>query len=187
MGWGSGTANFPYLISPLTALQQRAYTDGSVIQWVTDDYKDKNINATASQATACLVFVKADAGEGYIVVDGNQGDRNNLTLWANGETVIKNVAAWCNNTIVTIHSPGPVLVEEWINHENITAVLYAGLPGQESGNAIVDVLYGRINPAGRLPFTIAKERKDYGVELMYDANNLQAPQQEFTNGMPQIL
>jgi len=182
MGWGSGTANFPYLVSPLTALQARAMLDGSVIQWVTDDYNNNTQASTASQASVCLVFVKADAGEGYITVDGNQGDRNNLTLWANGENVIKTVAGQCNNTIVTIHSPGPILMEDWIDHPNVTAVLYAGLPGQESGNAIVDILYGRLNPAGRLPFTIAKNRSDYGVDLMYVPDNYYAPQQEFTQG-----
>ncbi|EWC46548.1 hypothetical protein DRE_04271 [Drechslerella stenobrocha 248] len=182
MGWGSGTANFPYLISPLTALQNKAYADGSVIQWVVDDYATGEMSKVARQAEACLVFVKAQAGEGYLTVDGNQGDRNNLTLWANGEEVIRTVAADCDNTIVTVHSPGPVTMEEWIDHPNITAVIFAGLPGQESGNAIVDVLYGLVEP-GRLPFTIGKTASDYGVKLMYKPDNTYAPQQEFTSGL----
>ncbi|KAJ6260554.1 hypothetical protein Dda_4780 [Drechslerella dactyloides] len=182
MGWGSGTANFPYLISPLTALQNRAYQDNSVIQWVVDDYATEHMDATARQADTCLVFVKADAGEGYLTVDGNNGDRNNLTLWANGEHVIKTVAGNCSNTIVTVHAPGPVLMEEWIDHPNVTAVLFAGLPGQESGNSIVDVLYGHVEP-GRLPFTIAKSAEDYGVKLMYKPDNSYAPQQDFTSGL----
>ncbi|KAK6360620.1 hypothetical protein TWF730_006756 [Orbilia blumenaviensis] len=182
MGWGSGTANFPYLISPLSALQNKAIADGSVIQWVVDDYATMQMEHTATQASACLVFVKAQAGEGFLIVDGNQGDRNNLTLWSNGEEVIRTVAANCNNTIVTVHSPGPVTMEEWIDHPNITAVLYAGLPGQESGNSIVDVLYGLVEP-GRLPFTIAKNASDYGVNLMYKPDNTYAPQQNFTSGL----
>jgi beta-glucosidase len=62
-------------------------------------------------------------GEGYIQVDGNLGDRNNLTLWQGGDTLvsedkkketkekkrltfaqIEQVAALCNNTIVVVHS-----------------------------------------------------------------------------------
>ncbi|KAF3312915.1 hypothetical protein TWF173_006498 [Orbilia oligospora] len=177
MGWGSGTANFPYLISPLSALQNKAIADNTVIQWVVDDYATGHMKQTATQATVCLVFVKAQAGEGFVGVDGNQGDRKNLTLWSNGEEVISTVAANCNNTIVTIHSPGPVTLEEWIEHPNVTAVVYAGLPGQESGNSIVDVLYGLVEP-GRLPFTIAKNAKDYGVSLMYEPDNTYAPQQD---------
>ncbi|KAF3939364.1 Beta-glucosidase [Dactylella cylindrospora] len=182
MGWGSGTANFPYLISPLTALQQKAYSLGSVIQWVVDDYAYAQMEDVARQAAVCLVFVKAQSGEGYITVDGNQGDRKNLTLWSNGEGVIRTVASECNNTVVTVHGPGPVTMEEWIEHPNITAVLFAGLPGQESGNAIVDVLWGHVEP-GRLPFTIAKNATDYGVQLMYEPNDRYAPQQNFTSGL----
>ncbi|KAF3908700.1 Beta-glucosidase [Arthrobotrys entomopaga] len=182
MGWGSGTANFPYLISPLNALQNKAIADGSVIQWVVDDYAYNEMNYTARQADTCLVFVKSLSGEGYITVDGNQGDRKNLTLWRNGEEVIKTVAGNCKNTIVTVHAPGPVTMEEWIDHPNVTAVLFAGLPGQESGNSIVDVLYGLVEP-GRLPFTIAKNASDYGVSLMYEPDNNFAPQQNFTDAL----
>lgn len=50
---------------------------------------------------------------GYIIVDGNQGDRNNLTLWQGAEDVIRNVSSLCKNTIVVLHTVGPVLIDEW--------------------------------------------------------------------------
>lgn len=50
-------------------------------------------------------------------------------------------------------------------HENVTAVIFAGLPGQESGNAITDILSGIVNPSGRLPITIAKNGADYGTNI----------------------
>lgn len=49
----------------------------------------------------------------------------------------------------------------WANHPNVTAILAAHLPGEETGNSIVDILWGDINPSGRLPFTIAKSEADY--------------------------
>jgi beta-glucosidase len=49
----------------------------------------------------------------------------------------------------------------WINHPNIKAVLWPGLPGQESGNAFADIVLGKENPSGRIPYTIAKEYADY--------------------------
>jgi len=43
----------------------------------------------------------------------------------------------------------------WSNHPNITAIIYAGAPGEQAGPALVDILWGKVNPSGRLPFTIA--------------------------------
>ena len=92
MGWGSGTAQFSYLISPYEALQARARQDGTAFQWVFDDYNYPLIATTAQQATVCFAFVKSDSGEGYITVDGNQGDRNNLSAWQAGDELVATVA-----------------------------------------------------------------------------------------------
>jgi beta-glucosidase len=136
-GWGSGTSNYPYLVTPLTAIQNQAVADGSVINAVTDNYAYSQIDFVARQASVCIVVVTADSGEGYISVDQNEGDRNNLTLWHDGETLIRNVTTSCNNTVVVIHSVGPVLVESFADNPNVTAIVWAGLPGQEAGNTLV--------------------------------------------------
>lgn len=185
MGWGSGTAEFPYLVDPLTAIQNTVLgKSGGVIQDVADNYADAQVTTVASQASVAIVFVSADSGEGFISVDGNIGDRNNLTLWHNGDDLIKNVSALCNNTIVVMNTVGPVLVNSFYNNPNVTAVLWAGLPGEQAGNSIADVLYGRVNPGGKLPFSIAKERSDYGTDVMYEPNNgMNAPQDDFTEGI----
>ncbi|PCH42860.1 glycoside hydrolase family 3 protein [Wolfiporia cocos MD-104 SS10] len=165
MGWGSGSDNFPYLVSPLEAIQARAREDGSsvnswLLDWDTVDAAD-----AAWGYEVALVFVNSDSGEGYIEVDGNFGDRNNLTLWHNADNLVQAVAAVNNNTIVVAHSVGPSIIEPWIEHPNVTAVIWAQVPGQEAGNSLVDVLYGDYNPSGRLPYTIAKRLEDYGVFL----------------------
>jgi beta-glucosidase len=132
----------------------------------------------------CLVFANADSGEGYITVDGNVGDRKNLTLWQGADQVIQSVAANCNNTVVVLHTVGAVLVDDWYDHPNITGILWAGVPGQESGNALTDVLYGRVNPGGKTPFTWGKTRDDYGAPLVFTPNNGNgAPQEDFTEGI----
>lgn len=182
-GWGSGTANFPYLISPATAIQNEVVSKGGVVQAVTDDWAAKQIAALARQASVSIVFVNADAGETFIVVDGNRGDRNNLTLWQGGDQLVRNVSSRCNNTILVLHTVGPVLLGNYSDNPNITAILWAGLPGEQSGNSIADVLYGRVNPSGRLPFTIAKAREDYGTDILYTPNKGSgAPQIDFTEG-----
>ncbi|KZP19075.1 glycoside hydrolase family 3 protein, partial [Athelia psychrophila] len=173
IGWGSGTANFPYLIDPLAAITAyiRSLNPTSVVQGVLSDFNYAQVNATAAQADTCLVFANADSGEGYITVDGNAGDRTNLTLWHGGDALVLATAAHCANTIVVMHIVGPVLVEAWFDHPNVTAILNAGIPGQETGNSILDVLSGKVNPSARLPFTMAKQRSDYASDILYSVSN----------------
>lgn len=71
-------------------------------------------------------------------------------------------------------------MESWINHPNVTAVVWAGLPGQESGNTLTSVLYGDYNPSGKLTFTIARNASDYGQQLLYQPN-APIPQHNFTS------
>ncbi|KAK5373757.1 hypothetical protein LTR20_003579 [Exophiala xenobiotica] len=186
MGYGSGTTEFPYLVTPEQAIQQYVLTqtDGEVFA-ILDNYADSQIQGLATTADVAIVFANADSGEGFITIDGNTGDRNNLTLWGSGDRLIKNVTSYCNNTIVVLHTVGPVNVSSWYDNENVTGIIFAGLPGQESGNAIVDVLYGLINPGGKLPFTIARDRADFGTDVIYEPNNGQfdAPQDTFSEGV----
>lgn len=185
MGWGSGSSNFPYLITPDAALQAQAIKDGTRYESILSNYQSAATKSLVSQANAtAIVFVNANSGEGYINVDGNEGDRKNLTLWHDGDALIKNVSSWCPNTIVVIHSTGPVLVTEWYDSPNVTAILWAGVPGQESGNSIVEILYGKTNPSGRSPFTWGATRESYGTDVMYEPNNGKgAPQQDFSEGV----
>lgn len=185
MGWGSGSTEFPYLVTPDSAIQSKVLEYGGRYESIFDNYDDNAISSLVSQPDAtCIVFANADSGEGYITVDNNWGDRNNLTLWQNADQVISTVSSLCSNTIVVLHSVGPVLLNDLYEHPNITAIVWAGMPGEESGNALVDILWGKVNPAGRSPFTWAKSREDYGTDIMYEPNNGQrAPQQDFTEGI----
>ena len=117
-----------------------------------------------------MVFISASSGEQYVNIDGNAGDRNNLTAWGNGDALVKAIADRNNNTIVIVEAVGPVFLEEWIEHENVTAVIWTGLLGQEAGDALTEVLFGKTNPSGRLPFTLAKSRSDYGTDVIYSAS-----------------
>ncbi|KAG2420488.1 beta-glucosidase [Aspergillus terreus] len=152
VGGGSGTNSAAYLLAPLDAVQQQAYEDGTSVLWDVAS-EDPDVDATTD---ACLVFINAYATEGY--------DRPGL-VDKESDTLITNVAGKCNNTIVTIHNAGIRLVGDWINHENVTAVIFAHLPGQDTGKALVELLYGRANPSGRLPYTVAKRAEDYGSLL----------------------
>ncbi|KAF2839795.1 glycoside hydrolase family 3 protein [Patellaria atrata CBS 101060] len=187
-GWGSGAVEFPYLITPLEALKS-AFDNETV--YVTDLPQNKIPDASAQileDQDLCFVFIDSDGGEGYVQWNGVRGDRNDLYAQKNGDDLVLKVAAQCGNgegdVIVVIHSIGPVIMEKWIDLPNIKAVILANLPGQESGNALVDILFGDVNPSGHLPYTIGKDAKDYGPDsgILRYPNGI-VPQQNFTEGL----
>ena len=59
----------------------------------------------------------------------------------------------------------PAFIHVLLNFILRRQVVWAGLPGQESGNSLADVLYGDLNPSGRLPYTIAKKLGDYPAQI----------------------
>lgn len=136
----SRTANFTYLISvchgvrfrdvpyilsqPMEAIQRRARKDRTSVSWDLDNFDLDTAGNIAIGKSAALVFISADSGEDYITVDGNEGDRKNLTAWQNGDALVGAVAAQNNNTIVIVHSVGPLILEPWIEHPNVTAVCH---------------------------------------------------------------
>ncbi|KAH7324890.1 glycosyl hydrolase family 3 C-terminal domain-containing protein [Stachybotrys elegans] len=48
---------------------------------------------------------------------------------------------------------------------SVKAIVWANLPSQESGNSLVDILWGDVNPSGKLAYTIAKQASDYNTEV----------------------
>ncbi|ORY38568.1 hypothetical protein BCR33DRAFT_758763 [Rhizoclosmatium globosum] len=180
-GWGSGTVDFPYLISPVDGITFRAARHQNVhVSSSTDNDDLDHIRQTATDADVAIVFANANSGE-ELVVEGNQGDRNDLKLWHNGDAVIEAVASVNKRTVVVLHTVGAVDMP-WINHPNITAVIFALLPGQESGNAIAQVLFGDVNPSGKLPFTIMKDRSEYAADVIYTSPD-NIPQVTYTEGL----
>jgi beta-glucosidase len=192
MGYGSGTAEYPYLISPASALRAHA-TSHNISFFTNTNTSNWDLPAArrlAQNASVAIVFASALAGEGYLTVAGNAGDRNNLSLWDNGDELIRAVASVNRNTVVVLHTPGPAVpsAKEMESHPNVSAILWAGYPGQESGNALVDVLFGRVNPQGRSPFTWAETEEDYGAGLLLMPDHVvpdqkKPPVQRFDEGV----
>jgi beta-glucosidase len=128
-----------------------------------------------SSSDACLVIVNAFASEGF----DRTGIRDDFT-----DGLIRHVADRCNNTIVIFHNAGIRLVDQWIDHSNITALMFAHLPGEASGRALVSLLYGESNPSGKLPYTVARNESDYEHLLSPDLAEgkfERFPQSNFSN------
>lgn len=172
---GSGSTTPPYVISPFQALQERISKDRGVLRW---DFYSEHPTPYVN-AEACLVFINAYASESF--------DRSGLSD-AFSDRLVLNVASQCANTIVVLHTAGIRIVEAWIDHPNVTAVLFAGLPGQESGHSLVSILYGDVNPTGRLPYTVARSEDDYGelLDPTSSDSDMDAdpfPETNFTEGL----
>jgi beta-glucosidase len=168
VGGGSGAALFTYLVSPLEAIKTRAAKDGALVETWLNNTQVINRNPAGWSAIplpnapeVCLVFLKGWASEAV--------DRESLDLDWNGNGLVEKVASFCPNTVVVTHSAGINLLP-FADNENVTAILAAHYPGQESGNSIVDVLYGDVNPSGHLPYTIAYAAQDYNGPIVTNIN-----------------
>jgi len=185
-GWGSGTTNFPYLVTPLNAITTAASQLGQTVTHTLDDWNLRLAVEAAKTADVAIIFTFANSGEEYISsgegsVNGNAGDRNNLSVWNNGEKLIEAVAAVNSHTVIVLHVVGPVLMP-WAEHPNVTAIILAGLPGQESGNSLADVLFGAVNPSGKLVYTIARNTSDYPAQVVNSSPD-PSPKIPYTEGL----
>ncbi|KAL4945673.1 hypothetical protein BDV06DRAFT_209283 [Aspergillus oleicola] len=171
---GGGSASpAPYVVSPLDALTAKA-AEGQGFNYryiLSDNWTvtppastgegffesvEASVSEYAAESEHCLVFVNAFGKEG--------ADRRNLADPV-GDQLVNDVADYCGSTIVIMNNAGVRLVDAWIEHPNVTAVLNAGTLGQESGNAIVDVLLGDVNPSAKLPYTVARSADDYNGQI----------------------
>lgn len=166
---GSAMGSLAYLTTPVQLFVQRAATDGFMLRWWLNDTVETSFSGmkgsgteltesttgVAENSDACVVFLNAWGGEG--------ADRAELAN-ADQDALVNTVAGACANTVVVINTVGPRLVDAWIEHDNVTGVLYGGALGQESGNALDDVLFGAAGPSGRLVHTIARSEGDYNSD-----------------------
>jgi len=153
-GGGSASITPARISSPYAALEQRAYDDNTSLFW---DFTNIGASSTVDDDTdACLVFINAWAQEGF----DRPGTHDDFS-----DTLVNNIANRCANTIVVIHNAGTRLVDRFEANPNVKAIIFAHLPGQDSGRALVSLLYGDDNFSGKLPYTVAKEDADYGALL----------------------
>lgn len=109
----------------------------------------------AKSADVAIVFVGTDEKTAT-----EEADRLTLLLPGNQVELIKAVAAVNNNTIVVMQTLGCVEVEEFKNLQNIPGIIWVGYNGQAQGDAIASVLFGDVNPGGKLNGTWYKSVND---------------------------
>ena len=159
-GGGSSRVYSERVISPLQGITARAASNGDTVLYA-DGQLMADAVAVASAADVAVVFANDTETEGV--------DRPDLKLRTglcqltcinspqDQDALISAVAQANPNTVVVLNTGGPVTMP-WL--DQVGAVLEAWYPGQEGGNAIASVLFGDVNPSGRLPQTFPRSEKD---------------------------
>jgi beta-glucosidase len=144
-GGGSGGVDSSNTVWPLTGIQNAVGPNVSVTYTAGDDNGTTDIPqavAAAQAATYAIVFANAPEGE--------ESDLTTLDLSAADETMIADVAAANPHTIVVINSGSPVVMP-WLN--SVAGVFENWYGGGETGAAIAALIFGTVDPSGKLPVT----------------------------------
>ena len=125
--------------SPLLAIQAKAPAASVLFNDGTDP---ATAAALAASADVAIVFVSQWESEGMDLVD--------LTFSNDQDSLVSAVAAQNPHTVVVLENGGPQLMP-WL--ANVSAVLEAWYPGQNGADAIANILFGSVNPSGKLPIS----------------------------------
>jgi beta-glucosidase len=144
-GGGSGGVDSSDAVWPLTGIQNAAGPNVKVTYTPGDDNGTTDISqavTAARAATDAIIYVSAPEGE--------ESDLTTLDLSSADETMIADVAAVNPNTIVVINSGSPVVMP-WLS--SVAGVFENWYGGQETGAAMAALIFGTVDPSGKLPVT----------------------------------
>lgn len=169
-GGGSSHVNPTQVDNPFEELQKIAgdaelsFAEGYPRDESFDQARIDEACEIARSAEVALLYISLPAtkeSEGY--------DRPDLDLTKHQIAMIKAIAAIQPATVVVLNNGAPVVMSEWI--DDVAAVLEAWMMGQAGGGAIADVLFGRVNPSGKLAETFPLKLKDTPAYINYPGEN----------------
>ena len=173
VGGGSTALKVAYEVSPLQGLKDKygkdhvvysmGYASGPSLYGREEASKlnaDSLLNAAVELAkTADVVIFVGGLNKNYFQ-DCESGDRKSLSLPFGEDKLIESIQK-VNKHVVVILASGNAITMPWL--QNTPAVVQSWYLGSESGNALVDVLSGEVNPSGKLPFSFPKKLTDIGA------------------------
>lgn len=169
-GGGSSHINPTKLAIPFKELQIQAV--GSEFTYAEGYSTDESFNQSLIDQAVSLAR-PADVALLYIALpptkESEGYDRADIDLTRQQVALIKAVAAVQPRTVVILNNGAPVAMSEWI--DDVAAVLEAWMMGQAGGGAISDVLYGRVNPSGKLAETFPLKLADTPAYLNWPGEN----------------
>lgn len=163
-GGGSSHINPTRVAMPFRELQARAgnaeltYAEGYPGD---NTFRQELIDQAATLAQAAEVALLYIALPTYKESEGY--DRKDLDLTEQQVALIQAVASVQPNTVVVLNNGAPVAMSAWI--DSVAAVLEGWMMGQAGGAALADILFGRVNPSGKLAETFPLKLADTPAHL----------------------
>ena len=155
LGWWAGDGREENTVTPLAGIRAKVSSQTKVSYAKGCEIKDDSTAgvpeavALAKESDVALVFV----GESADMV-GEAASRSSLDLPGRQTDLIKAVQATGKPTVVVLVNGRPLTIG-WIV-DSVPAVLESWMGGSQSGNAIADILFGDVNPGGKLPVTFPR-------------------------------
>jgi len=150
---GSSHVRQNKIVTPLHGLENRLADKVKIIH---NNGKDLEVAQQIAQSVDAVVltvgYTYKDEGEYIPLISKGLGDRINLGLREDEIKLIKAVSKVNQKCVVVLIGGSAILMEEW--RTRVPAILMAWYSGMEGGNALADILFGAVNPSGKLPFTI---------------------------------
>lgn len=142
-GEGAGFVDQQYDVTLLESILAKV-GNSSHIEYLNSSSIDMAVGL-AKFADVVIIATGAVTGEG--------SERDNLSVWGNDNDLISRVSEVNNNVVVVVYNPSSILLP-WIN--KVKACIAAFLTGEQAGPAAASILYGDVNPSGKLPITLPK-------------------------------
>ena len=123
---------------------------------------DWTIPGTARFTEATEAARRSEVAVVCVSTEGTEGegqDRPSMDLPGDQDALIQAVAQANPRTIVVLNNGTPVTLTRWLNR--VPGLVESWFPGQEGGAALAAVLFGDVNPSGKLPDTLGARREDY--------------------------
>ncbi|MDQ2938328.1 MAG: beta-glucosidase BglX [Acidobacteriota bacterium] len=155
LGWWSGDGKTEDTVTPLAGIKAKVSPDTKVSY-----AKGCDVQGDATEGLAEAVALARDSDVAIVFVGesaemvGEAASKSSLDLTGRQMDLVKAVHATGKPTVVVLLNGRPLTVG-WIA-ENVPAILESWMGGTEAGNAIADILFGDVNPGGKLPVTFPR-------------------------------
>lgn len=135
--------------------------------------------ATKTEADTAIFVISRIAGEGA----DRYAEGGDYYLSEEEQELLRSVCSLYKNVVVIINAGGVIDLSFMDEYNNIRALLFVAQPGMEGGNAIADILTGKVTPSGKLTDTWAYRYEDYPNAKTFSHNNGNVDKEYYHEGI----